>query len=137
MDAREYSGPEIDMAEQVRNIRTNADLVVRSFKGITDFPFGYNERSVQWLDTYIEHIRTTERSEDEFNQLVANLGSFLGEALIAAFGGTWSLDQRGLAVRWDELNRSYPFTKVAGHLKNGSVDSIYSFYAVTKALRHA
>jgi hypothetical protein len=137
MDAHEKSALELDLARQVRNIRANADLVLRSFTGVTDFPFGYNEKSVQWLDTYIEHIRTTDRSEEEFNQLVANLGSFLGEALIAAFGGSWSLDQRGLVVHWDEMNRAYPFAKVAGQLKNGNVDSIYSFYAVTKALRNA
>jgi hypothetical protein len=135
MDLQGQPTAAIDLAEQIRNIRANADLVIRMFATETEFVFGYNEHSVEWLDAYIEHIRKTPRTDEEFNQIVANLGSYLGESIIAAHGGSWSLDQRGLAVRWDEVNRAYPFAKVARHLLNGAEDSIYSFYSATAALR--
>lgn len=135
MDAREDTSPEIGPTEQVRAIRANAELVIRMFADATEFKFGYDKDSVEWLDTYIEHIRQTTWTEEEFTQLVSNLGSYLGEAIIRSFGGQWSLDQRGWAIRWDDYNLVYPFIKVAKHLKNGEADSIFSFYSVTGALR--
>jgi hypothetical protein len=123
------------IAEQVRHIRANAQLVVRMFAGETDFEFGLNEQSVRWLDAYIDRVRTTAWSDAELDQLVANLGSYLGEAIIAAFGGEWALDRRGWHVCFDEQNRAYPFAKVSKQFKNGPEDSIYSFYSVTGILR--
>jgi hypothetical protein len=135
MDANEQRAAEIGLAEQIRNIRANAELVVRMFARETDFGFGYDQESVQWLDAYIEQIRTSKWTEEEFTQLVSNLGSYLGEAIIKSFGGKWSLDQRGWAIRWDDFNLAYPFIRVAKQLQNGESDSIYSFFAVTGALR--
>jgi len=135
MDARENSSAEPGFAEQLRSIRANAELVIRTFAKETEFKFGYNEESVKWLDAYIEIIRQSERTDEEFKQLVSNLGSFLGETIIKAFGGVWTRDQRGWAVRWDEFNLAYPFLKVAKQLQVGQTESIYSFYAVTGALR--
>ena len=135
MDAREPSSAEIGLAEQVRAIRNNAELVIRMFADATDFKFGYDRDSVEWLDTYIEHIRQSNWTDEEFNQLVSNLGSYLGEAIIRSFGGQWSFDQRGWAIRWDDYNLVYPFIKVAKQLKHGEADSIFSFYSVTGALR--
>lgn len=126
---------EAGSAEQIRAIRANAALVIKMFAGETKFEFGYNDESIKWLDDYIEFIRKNQWTDEEFNQIVSNLGSYLGEAIIALLGGQWSLDYRGWAVCWDELNRVYPFVRVARHLKNGANESIYSFYAVTRALR--
>ena len=137
MNAREQSPGELGMAEQLRSIRSNAELVIRTFAIETEFEFGYNEESVKWLDAYIEFVRVSDRTEEEFNQLVSNLGSFLGETIIRAFGGAWTLDQRGWAVRWDDFNLVYPFLKVSRQLKVGSTESIYSFYAVTGAMRRS
>jgi hypothetical protein len=137
MDARDQSRADLRMEEQIRNIRANAELVVRMFAKETDFGFGYNRESVQWLDAYIEQIRNTQRTNEEFNQLVSNLGSFLGEAIIRSFGGKWSFDQRGWAILWDDFNLVYPFMKVAKQLRNGESDSIFSFYAVTGAMRRS
>ena len=135
MDPRDQSSSDLRLEEQVRNIRANAELVVRMFARETDFGFGYNRESVQWLDAYIEQIRKTERTAEEFNQLVSNLGSFLGEAIIRSFGGKWWFDQRGWAVLWDDFNLVYPFMKVAKQFRNGESYSIYSFFAVTGAMR--
>lgn len=135
MDARQQPSPELGLAEQINNIRVNAELVIRMFTAATDFGFGYNEESVKWLDSYIDHIRQNTWTEEELNQMVSNLGSYLGETIIRSFGGVWSLDHRGWAIRWDDFNLAYPFIKVAKHFKNGPNDSIYSFFVVTGALR--
>jgi len=135
MDKREQPSPDPGLADGIRIIRSNAEIVVGMFSKEIDFRFGYDQESVQWLDAYIEHIRLKEWTDEEFSQLVSNLGSYLGEALIRCFGGAWMLDQRGWAVRWDAYNLAYPFIKVAKQLKNGAEDSIYSFFTVTGALR--
>jgi hypothetical protein len=135
MESDRQSPAEIGFAEQIRSIRANAELVIRMFSKETAFEFGYNTESVKWLDEYIEHIRQNQWTEEEFNQLVSNLGSYLGEAIINSFGGAWTVDQRGWAIRWDDFNLVYPFIKVARHLNHGQTDSIYSFYAVTGAMR--
>lgn len=134
MANRPQTPAELKLAEQIVNIRGNAELVVRMFSKETDFAFGYNEESVKWLDAYIEIIRNSKWTEEETNQIVSNLGSFLGEAIIRAFGGEWSLSQRGWAVRWEEFNLAYPFLKVAKQMENGSIDSIYSFYSMVRTL---
>ena len=135
MDAREQPAEKLALKEQIRSIRANADLVVRMFAKETDFPFGFNKESVEWLDKYIDHIRQNKWTDEELNQLISNLGSYLGETIIRSYGGEWTLDQRGWAIRWDEFNLVYPFMKVANHLRNGQSDSIFSFFSVTGAMR--
>ena len=48
----------------VGEIRANAALVVKTFASLTDFTFGVDSRSVEWLDGYINRIRTGEWRED-------------------------------------------------------------------------
>lgn len=122
-------------AEEIRQIRANAELVVNALAGETDFPFGFDAASVEWLNGYIDRIRANEWTEEETDQLVNNLGAYLGEAIIAAYGGGWVRDQYSWAICWDERNCAYPFAKVFKHLKNGPEDSIYSFYTTIAALR--
>jgi hypothetical protein len=120
---------------QLGQIRANAEFVVSALGPQAGFPFGYDRRSVEWLDGYIERIRTRNWTGEESNQLVANLGSFLGEAILAGFGGAWACDAAGWHIRFDEQNRAYPFVKVAKHFTNGAEDSILGFYTATAALR--
>ncbi len=113
----------------VGEIRANATLVVETFASLTNFTFGFDSRSVEWLDGYINRIRTGEWSEEEIDQMVSNLGSYLGEAIVAAHGGTWAQDDHGWHIRFDERNRAYPFAIVVKQLKNGPEDSIFGFYS--------
>jgi hypothetical protein len=110
-------------------LRANAELVVATLASEAGFPFAMDSRSVEWLDGYINRIRTGDWSEDEINQMVSNLGSYLGEAILAAYGGAWAKDEHGWHIRFDERNRAYPFAKVGKQLKNGPEDSIFSFYS--------
>ena len=113
----------------VRIIRANAAFVINTCQELTEFDFNYSPRSVKWLDEYIEQIRTQPASDAGREQLVSNIGSYLGEAIIEAYGGAWSQDESGWCVRFDEQNRAYPFNKVAKQFLNGSEDSIFSFYS--------
>lgn len=118
----------------IGQIRANAALVVETFASTTDFTFGFDSRSVEWLDGYVNRIRTGEWSEDQIDQLVSNFGSYLGEAIVAAYGGAWAQDEHGWHIRFDEPNRAYPFAKMAKQLKNGPEDSIFSFYSAIGAV---
>jgi hypothetical protein len=53
---------------------------------------------------------------------------FFGEAILAAYGGAWSLDEFGWHICFDEENRAYPFSKVGKHFRFGAEDSIAAFY---------
>jgi len=117
------------LADPVRFIRANAASIVSACRPLTDFEFNYSAGSVKWLDSYLEKIRTQRLNDAERDQLVSNIGSYLGEAIIATYGGAWSQDEFGWHIRFDEKNRAYPFTKVAKQLHNGSEDSIFGFYS--------
>jgi hypothetical protein len=118
-----------EIAETVNLIRTNAAFVINTCQELTDFDFDCSPRSVKWMDDYIEQIRTQPADDAGREQLVSNIGSFLGEAIIQAYGGAWSQDERGWHIRFDAQNRAYPFNKVAQQFLNGSEDSIFSFYS--------
>jgi hypothetical protein len=81
--------------ETIRRIRANAALLVQTLASQTDFAFGFDSRSVEWLDGYINRIRTDNWSEKQIDQLVSNFGSYLGEAILAAHGGAWAQDEHG------------------------------------------
>jgi hypothetical protein len=117
-----------EFTETVRLIRANAALVVSTCLTLAGFEFNYASRSVEWLDGYIERIRTGPTSSAELEQLVSNFGSYLGEAIIAAYGGAWSQDEYCWHIRFNEKNRAYPFNKVEKQLLNGPEDSIFAFY---------
>ena len=116
-------------AEILGLLRTNAEFVVETLTSEAGFPFALDSRSVEWLDGYINRIRSGSWSEDQIDQLVSNFGSYLGEAILVAHGGAWAQDEHGWHIRFDERNRAYPFAKVAKQLKNGPEDSIFGFYS--------
>ena len=101
------------LADAVRFIRANDAFVVSACQPLTDFEFSYSAGSVKWLDSYTEKIRTQRLTDAEREQLVSTIGAYLGEAIIAVYGGAWSQDEFGWHIRFDEKNRAYPFNKVA------------------------
>jgi hypothetical protein len=113
-------------------IKHNAALVVRQSNPLVDFPFGYDEQSVAWLEDFIVRMR---RRNDLFKhnceKLSAVYGCFLGEAMIARYGGRWHEDDLGdLHVLYEENIRFFPIAKVRKLIENGleGGDSILSIY---------
>lgn len=121
-----------DNSEQMTpldKLRANAELVIKQSRQMTDMDFGYNAESVEWLDGFIERQRVrpdmTPELADKLSQV---LGSFVGECIIACYGGEWRDDDYGWGVFFDDKNASYPITKVRKQFENGSTDSVYGFF---------
>lgn len=107
-------------------IEANAALVVKMFDKPENGGFGYDERSVEWLDGYIERNRLNWDAATA-EKLTSVLGSYLGECLRRNYGGEWTTTEYGLGV---EIGGSvaFPFSKVGKQIENGADDSIASFY---------
>ena len=111
----------------VDQIRAQAALVVELGRRQLGVPLGYDEAGVRWLDGYIGRLRNTpEVSQHE--RLIAVFGAYLGECIIRCYGGSWDLVRDNWAVRFDEHNGVFPFSKVAKHIANGEEDSVLGFF---------
>jgi hypothetical protein len=113
--------------EQLENIRKNADLVVKVFAENNNVSLDFDAESVEWLDGYIERHREN-FDEETIKKLTGVFGSFLGECICRNFGGVWTEDEYGFAVKFADGNGAYPFNKIEKQFRNGSDDSISSFY---------
>jgi hypothetical protein len=63
---------------------------------------------------------------------VSLLGAFLGEAIIATYGGAWQQSEQGLALSIQsggQVHILQPFEKVHKRLTNGSEDSLHFYFA--------
>ena len=85
---------------------------------------------MKWLDGYIERIHR-HFGEDEVKGLTNSMGAFLGECIIANYGGVWRKSENGeLGIYFNSGDSAFPFAKVEKQLRNGGIDSILSFYEV-------
>jgi hypothetical protein len=112
-------------------VKDNAAQVVAMCQPLAGFPFGYDERSVQWLEGHIERLRERGAFAREFDEHVALFGSYLGEAIIASFGGRWEeSEEHPLHIALVGGATAFPFVKVAKQMQNGLADgdSIAGFF---------
>jgi len=111
-------------------IRANAELTIRMLGPISDVAnFGYNSDSVKWVEGFIERQRVrSDLSKEEMQQLVSNLGSFLGECVIACFGGEWRQHGPTWGVAFDENNMAFPFSKVEKQFAGGMEESVDGWF---------
>ena len=110
-------------------IKANAELANQQFMEISDVEFAYNAPSVRWLDGYIERQRARPGMDDDTVEgLVGVLGCWLGECIIACHGGEWAEIDGEWGVRFDENNAAFPFGKTRKQFRNGSSDSVSSFF---------
>jgi len=123
------AAPVGEQASAAELIRRNARMVIEICQKLTEFEFSYSADSVKWLDGYIERIRTERMDAEALENLQSVMGSYLGEAIIVAYGGEWARDESGWHVRFNEQNRAYPFSKVAKQFANGAEDSVFRFYS--------
>ncbi len=116
-------------AETVSGIQANAALVIEMMQKLSDIAFGYDEASVEWLDGYINRVRT-KIGQDTVEGLVMNLACYLGEAIIRSYGGAWDDEGGEIGVRFSQGNGVYPFSKLQKQFANGEEDSISSFFTL-------
>jgi hypothetical protein len=113
----------------IEAIRANAQLVMRTCQELVDFEFDYSAPSVEWLAGYIERLRAGGKLAINPPRFVEVFGCYLGEAIIASYGGAWEQDEHGWHVAFDEKNKAYPFAKVEKQIQNGLEDSVFRFYS--------
>ena len=78
----------------------------------------YDEAGVDWADQYAAAVRPVE-SDDQLRVQTALVGAFLGEALIAAYGGAWREDEDEWGVDLADGRRAYPFRAAMAQLRDG------------------
>ena len=112
-------------------IRANAALVLAELGPLAGAGFGYDPGSVAFVDGYIDRQRTRITDPDKVASLVSVIGSWLGEAIIAAAGGAWDVHERDeIGIRFANGDWCFPFSKVAKQFAHGHEggDSILGFY---------
>lgn len=114
--------------------RKLANFVIAWMKSETNVDLRFDANSINWLDEYINSHRESIKAEKR-EAAVAAFGSFLGESVIAVYGGKWvesGDDQWG--VKTVGGITAYPFTKVRKQIDDGSFDSISSFFRAIPAI---
>ena len=119
------------MVTQADEYRAAAETVVSNFRDELGVELKYDRESIEWLDGYINRVRTQLKKES-YAGLATALGAYLGETIIATYGGAWDyfekLDQWG--IRFADDNGAFPITKVYKQLEEGEFDSVLSFFTV-------
>ncbi len=117
----------------IPQIRSNAAWVVDNFgpqSGID--PFAYTPESIAFLDGFIERQNAIVRDSDaSVSKFVSLLGAYLGETIIAAYGGEWQETPNGIgiAVRTpSHVHFLQPFHKVHKRIVNGIEDSLSVYF---------
>jgi hypothetical protein len=110
--------------EQLRGLAEKFVAVMRSELGVE---LSYDEGSVEWADGYIGRVRPSVSAES-VESISSLIGSFLGECVIANYGGQWRETENGTGVCFDGSNCVFPFAKVQKHFLHGEGDSILGFY---------
>lgn len=93
------------------------------------FNIDYTDAGVKHVDDYINSNRQNFTDESR-ERIIWNLGAFLGECIIANYGGTWQQDKElnSIGIHFSDQNKAFPISKVAKQIDNGEEDSILSFY---------
>jgi hypothetical protein len=112
------------------NIKKNAELAIQQLRPLSQMDFGYNVSSVNWLEGYIERLRSSGELKDEAKRkgLSNVLGSFLGECIVRCYGGRWVKQDGMWGVSIGDDFIAYPFNKIGKHMENGLEDSIHNFF---------
>ncbi len=108
-----------------------AAKVVSNFRDELGVELKYDEQSIEWLDGYINRVGP-ELQKESVPGLATALGAYVGETIIATYGGTWAyfeqVDQWG--IRLENGEGAFPISKVYKQLEDGVFDSILSFFTI-------
>jgi hypothetical protein len=74
-----------------QKIHANAQLVTEKFRLSSGLGprFGFNRKSVECVEQFIENECRARITSSKLAKLVSVLGSYLGEAVIHEYGGSW------------------------------------------------
>ena len=108
-----------------------AEKLISTMSAQSGVELGYDAASVEWVDGFIERQRVRLQG-DEARGLINVIGAFVGECVVANYGGSWRADEGGAwGVYFDDGNAAFPFAKVRKQFDNGREggDSVHSFYS--------
>jgi len=124
------------MVATPEDYRAAAEGVVAQLREDLGVELNYDQDSIEWLDGYINRVRT-QLDKEAFPGLAAVLGAYVGETIIATYGGTWQyfeeLDQWGIQL--SDGTGAFPSAKIYKQLEDPEFDSVLSFFAVLPKLR--
>jgi hypothetical protein len=107
-----------------------AQTLVDTFSRHLGIVLKYDQPSVEYLDDYIERGRDSFKGD--YQGLLNVIGAFLGEAIIASYGGHWHEHEPGVwGIRFENGDMVFPFAKVAKQFAGGEGDSIAGFYELS------
>lgn len=111
-------------------IKANTDLVVAQLGPPSGIAFGLNAASLAYVEDFIDRQRARSLSIGATDRLISVFGSFLGECILAHYGGQWVEQEDSWAIRFDDGSLAFPFAKVrklfASGLEGG--ESIVGFF---------
>ena len=70
-------------------IRDQAERLIKAMRG-RGVSLSYDEKSVEWLDGYIEELRQSNLRPETREVLFQSFSCFLGECIRHRYGGQWS-----------------------------------------------
>src|SRR5262245_2349150 len=116
-----------------QEIKKNAQWVIDNFGPQSGLPhFGYDAQSVGYLDTFIDRQGMSFRSsEKSIERIISLLGAFVGEAIIATYGGEWQQRENGISVAVQsggQMHFIQPFDKVHKRLINGKEENLRAYF---------
>ncbi len=91
------------------------------------------KEAVTYLSGFIERQRVREDRPDT-DRLIDVLGSYLGEAAVQLYGGTWVRADKDIGVDISGL-LAFPFNKTRKQFENGIVDNISGFLTAIPAIQ--
>jgi hypothetical protein len=124
------------MKSQAEEFRAAAENVVSQLYQDLGVDLNYDEASIEWLDGYINRIRTQLKS-DSYPGLASALGAYVGEAVIRTYGGEWAYFEnvQQWGIRFEDGNGAFPISKIYKQLEDGEFDSILSFFTIIPKIR--
>jgi hypothetical protein len=118
----------------LQHIRENAAWVAENIgkqSGIE--PFAYTAESVHYLEHFlVRQEALVKASELSINKYVHLLGAYLGEGILANYGGEWQESPQGLAILIRTKTRTHwlrPFDRVYKRITNGSEDNLGAYFS--------
>lgn len=118
--------------ELIEAIRQNTQIVIETLQD-NDAPLDFGIGSLKWLENYIEPRRSA-LTEHEKDNLVATVGSFLGECLCRSYEGEWVEMDGRLGVRVRGGSTAFPFSRVTKFMNKAPFDSFVSLYRAIPAI---
>lgn len=116
--------------------KSAAATLVSNFRAELGVDLHYDKQSIEWLDGYINRV-APQLNKDPVPGLATAIGAYLGESMIATYGGAWYQTEpdNEWGVRFSDGTIAFPFNKVYKQLEGGEFESIYSFFTVVPVIQ--